>query len=97
MGHPFCKICGVHVVMDVHGPPQHVVDRFPEDKKKMVRRKLDLKPVNVRVLDGVELSLLEIKRSDQGTNGYERDVLVETDEAPQGGGKGEDLKQISKS
>ncbi|OIW24354.1 glutathione-dependent formaldehyde-activating gfa [Coniochaeta ligniaria NRRL 30616] len=82
MGHPFCKICGVHVVMNVHGPPQHVVDRLPEDKKEMVRRKLDLKPVNIRVPDRVELSLLSIKRSDEGTDGYERDVLVETDQTP---------------
>lgn len=81
MGHPFCKTCGVHVVINVYGPPQHVIDRLPEDRKKMVAKKLDLKPVNVRALDGVDLSLLKIERSDEGTHGYERDVLGETAEA----------------
>ncbi|KAB5566242.1 glutathione-dependent formaldehyde-activating gfa [Coniochaeta sp. 2T2.1] len=75
MGHPFCRVCGVHVVMNVHGPPQEVVDQLPDERREMVRRKLDVKPINVRVLDGVDLLLLEVERTDEGTEGYETDVL----------------------
>lgn len=66
--------------MNVHGPPQEVIDRLPEERKAMVAKNLDLKPVNVRALDGVDLSLLKIVRSDEGTEGYERDVLGENGE-----------------
>ncbi|PVH87837.1 glutathione-dependent formaldehyde-activating enzyme [Cadophora sp. DSE1049] len=75
MGHPFCTICGVHVYMNVYGPPRSVIDRLPEERKEIIRKNLDLKPVNVRVLEGVELERLNIERSDEGTDGYERVIL----------------------
>jgi hypothetical protein len=75
MGFPFCSTCGVHVYMVVYGPPQHIVDRLPEDKKEFVRKNLHLQPVNIRVLDGVDLGTSNIKRSDIGTEGYEENVL----------------------
>ena len=37
--------------MNVYGPPKSVVDRLPEERKEMIRKNLDLKPVNIRVLD----------------------------------------------
>ena len=75
MGHPFCRTCGVHVYMNVYGPPQQVVDQLPEEKKAMVRKNLDMAPVNVRVLDGIQLDALPVARTDEGTEGYETDVL----------------------
>ncbi|KAB5582894.1 hypothetical protein GE09DRAFT_1278227 [Coniochaeta sp. 2T2.1] len=75
MGHPFCRVCGVHVVTNAHGPPQDVVDQLPDGRREMVRKKLDVKPVNVMVLEGVDLSLMEVERTDEGTEGYARDVL----------------------
>ncbi|KOS19993.1 hypothetical protein ESCO_005593 [Escovopsis weberi] len=74
-GHPFCKTCGAHVYMNLYGPPQHLVDGFPEEKKAQVRAMLDLKPVNVRHLENVDLGALAIERNVEGTDGYERDVL----------------------
>lgn len=75
MGHPFCKTCGVHVYMNVYGPPQQVMDRLPDDKKEFVQRNLDFQPISVRALDRIDLCTLSIKSSDQGTDGYEKDVL----------------------
>ncbi|EPE10835.1 glutathione-dependent formaldehyde-activating enzyme [Ophiostoma piceae UAMH 11346] len=75
MGHPFCKTCGVHVYMNVYGPPQQVIDRLPEEKKEMIRKNLDMAPVNVRVLDGIQLDGLTVARTDEGTDGYEKSVL----------------------
>ena len=75
MGHPFCTTCGVHVYMNVYGPPKSVIDRLPEERREMIRKNLDLKPVNIRVLEGIELEHLNIERSEEGTDGYEQDVL----------------------
>jgi hypothetical protein len=36
----------------------------------MVAKMLDIQPVNVRALEGVDLKELEIVRSDEGTEGY---------------------------
>lgn len=33
-------------------------------------KNMALQPVNVRVLDGVDLKLLKIERTDDGTEGY---------------------------
>ena len=70
-GHPFCKTCGVQAHQNAHGPPQHVVDSWPEENQQIVRKSRRLLPINVRVLDGVSLSDLKIKRNDNGTKGYE--------------------------
>lgn len=75
MGHPFCKACGVHVYMHVYGPPQHVVDRLPDDKKTLVRKNLDVAPINIRILDKIRVGALAVARTDEGTEGYEKDVL----------------------
>jgi hypothetical protein len=75
MGHPFCKTCGVHVVMNVYGPPQEVVEKWPEARQAIVKKNLDLKPVNVRTLDGVGVGRLKINKTEAGTEGYAEDVL----------------------
>lgn len=36
---------------------------------------LDIQPINVRVLGGIEIRDLDIKRSNEGTAGYESKVL----------------------
>jgi hypothetical protein len=57
--------------MTTIGPPQEVVDRLPESKKEYVRKLLEIQPVNVRTLDGVEWEEIQVKREDEGTEGYE--------------------------
>ncbi|KAJ5914381.1 hypothetical protein N7504_003264 [Penicillium tannophilum] len=69
-GHCFCRVCGVHVYMKLHGPPKTIVDNLPAEKQKMVQEKLAIVPVRLSVLDGVEWSDCSIKRSDEGTAGY---------------------------
>lgn len=72
MGHPFCTTCGAHVFMNVYGPPAEVVARLSPEKQELVRQNLDVMPVNVRILDGIQAHLgqLQVTRSDEGTDGY---------------------------
>lgn len=69
-GTPFCKTCGSHVYTNLYGPPQHVVDRLPDAKKEFVRKQCEVQPINLRILDGVEWDELNVRRSDEGTEGY---------------------------
>lgn len=69
-GHPFCSACGVHTHQILYGPPQSVIDRLPPDRLAFVQKQLDIQPVNVRCLDGVNVAELAITRSDEGTDGY---------------------------
>ncbi|GKZ35320.1 hypothetical protein AbraIFM66950_005915 [Aspergillus brasiliensis] len=68
-GHQFCKICGVPVIMKLHGPPQSVVDSLPLEKQEMIKQKLAIVPIRVAILDGVEWADLKVKRTDEGTEG----------------------------
>jgi hypothetical protein len=67
----------VHVFSNVYGPPLSVFDKVPPERREQVmavyRKNMDMQPVNVRALDGVDLRGLEIQRSDEGTEGYELD------------------------
>ncbi|CAK7218107.1 hypothetical protein SCUCBS95973_003377 [Sporothrix curviconia] len=96
MGHPFCTTCGAHVFMNVYGPPQDVVDRLPEDKKALVRQNLDVLPVNVRILDRIQQhwGQLQVAQSDDGTAGYEQDVLGIAEHASTVDGKTEGETRI---
>lgn len=47
-----------------------MIDRLPEAKKEFVKQQLEIQPVNLRVLDGVEWSELAVERMDEGTDGY---------------------------
>jgi len=69
-GIPFCKTCGGHVYGILYGPPQAVVDRLPEAKREFVKKQLEVQPVNLRVMEGVEWSDLVINSTDEGTEGY---------------------------
>ncbi|PYH87629.1 hypothetical protein BO71DRAFT_393121 [Aspergillus ellipticus CBS 707.79] len=70
MGHRFCKVCSVQVCMKAYGPPQAVVEKLPPATQEMVRKNLEIFPVRVAVLDGVDWDSLVVKRSDEGTGGY---------------------------
>ncbi|WDK21229.1 glutathione-dependent formaldehyde-activating enzyme [Colletotrichum graminicola] len=69
-GSPFCRICGVHCFGNLYGPPKEVINRLPETKQEFVRRQLEIQPLNIRVLDGVEWDRINIKWSNEGTAGY---------------------------
>lgn len=69
-GSPFCKLCGVHVYTNLYGPPRHLVESWPEARQAIVREKLDIRPLNLRALDGVEWDRLTVNRTDEGTEGY---------------------------
>lgn len=60
---------------NVYGPPITIFDRLPPEPKELAlavyRKNLGLKPLNLRVLDGADLNSITIKRSDEGTEGYE--------------------------
>lgn len=61
--------------MTLFGPPKEVVERLPEAKREFVRKQLDVRPVNVRCLEGVKEKMkgLEVIRDDEGTEGYSLD------------------------
>jgi len=74
-GWPFCATCGVNVYANVYGPPQSVLDAVPVERKEramaVFRRNMSLQPLNVRVLDGVDVTKLNVVRNNVGTDGYE--------------------------
>lgn len=69
-GHPFCKTCGVHVYMNLYGPPKGVIQGLPEEKKEFVKKMLGIQPVNIRALDNVDWTDIKVLRSDEGAEGY---------------------------
>lgn len=73
-GFPFCATCGIHVYNNLYGPARQVLNQMPADMRakamEMVTKNLTLQPINVRVLDGVDLSSIKVKRRDGGTEGY---------------------------
>lgn len=48
---------------------------MPEQRKEVVRKMLDIKPLNVRCFDEVDLEGWGVQRSDEGTAGYEATIL----------------------
>jgi hypothetical protein len=64
----------VHVFGNIYGPPISVFDKLPPERKEKVleiyRKNLQLQPLNVRAMEGVDLTELKINRSDEGTEGY---------------------------
>ena len=69
-----CKTCGVMVFKNVYGPPISVFDSLPPERKEAVLaiywKNMAMQPLNVRALDDIDLVSLEIKRTDEGTEGY---------------------------
>lgn len=62
------------VYSNVYGPPITVFDKLPPERKERAlaayAKNLDLKPLNVRAMEGVKPESLAIQRSDEGTDGY---------------------------
>lgn len=69
-GSPFCKFCSVNVYGNLYGPPPEAVEAMPQKAKDMVEHTLQLQPLNVRVLDGVEWGRIQVNKCDEGTEGY---------------------------
>ncbi|KAF2663829.1 glutathione-dependent formaldehyde-activating enzyme [Microthyrium microscopicum] len=72
-----CKTCGVQVFSNIYGPPRSMFDKLaPERKEKALKvyhKNMQLQPLNVRAVEGVDISSLHIIRSDEGTEGYKLD------------------------
>lgn len=62
------------VYSNIYGPPITVFDKLPPERKEralaVYAKNLELKPLNVRAVEGVKLESLAIQRSDEGTDGY---------------------------
>lgn len=60
---------------NVYGPPLSVFDKVPPERREYVmsvyRENMNMQPLNVRALNAVDLGSLQIKRTDEGTEGYE--------------------------
>ncbi|KAJ0309427.1 hypothetical protein COL5a_001598 [Colletotrichum fioriniae] len=69
-GSPFCRTCGVHCFGNLYGPPKELVAKLPEAKQEFVRKQLEVQPLNVRVLEGLEWDSVNIEWSNDGTEGY---------------------------
>ena len=50
----FCKVCGVSVDMDIVGPPEQITTDWTGKKREFLDSALQMHPVNIRLLDGVE-------------------------------------------
>ena len=74
-GSPFCTTCGGSVYVNVYGPPQSFLDAVPPERKDkfmaVYNKNMSLQPLNIRSLDGVDVSKLEVARVNMGTEGYE--------------------------
>jgi hypothetical protein len=59
----------------VYGPPISVFDELSPERNenalKVYHKNIQLLPLNVRVMEEVNLLSLEISRTDEGTTGYE--------------------------
>ncbi len=59
---------------NVYGPPLSVFDALPPERKEAVLvvywKNIALQPLNVRAFEGIDVSSLEVKRNDCGTQGY---------------------------
>ncbi|KAI0834379.1 Mss4-like protein [Hypoxylon sp. FL0890] len=66
----FCRTCGVpiHNHIDDYTPEQ--IAELPEDKRQWTIDHLDWSPINLRALDGVDLSERPIKRIEGSKLGY---------------------------
>jgi hypothetical protein len=76
-GQVYCKTCGVHVFSNIYGPATSIFDKLPPERKevalKLYHKNMQLQPLNVRAMEGVDLNTLDINRFDVGTGGYELD------------------------
>jgi hypothetical protein len=62
----FCGICAVPVLFRVIGPPPEIVARMSEKMKAYRDAIVQVQPVNLHVLDGVEWEQLKVKKEKGG-------------------------------
>ncbi|KAI0882972.1 uncharacterized protein GGS22DRAFT_190949 [Annulohypoxylon maeteangense] len=65
----FCRTCGVpiHNQIDDYTPEQ--IAELPEDDREWAADHLDWSPINLRVLDGVDLGKLPLRRIEGSKSG----------------------------
>lgn len=72
-----CGTCGVSVFGTVYGPPLSVFDKVPPERLEHVmsvyHKNMNMSPLNVRAIEGLQLGSIQVNRSDEGTAGYELD------------------------
>ncbi|KAH8668853.1 hypothetical protein BX600DRAFT_460827 [Xylariales sp. PMI_506] len=81
-GNVHCQVCGVFVFSNVYGPPISIFDRLPPERREralaVYHANIQLKPLNVRSAEVADLAgfvaALEVKREDEGTDGYVLDA-----------------------
>ncbi|KAI8963813.1 glutathione-dependent formaldehyde-activating enzyme [Daldinia sp. FL1419] len=64
----FCKICGVPVHNDTHSATEEDINKLPEGQRDFIRGALSLTPINLRVINGLDVANLNVKQVD----GYNR-------------------------
>ncbi|KAK1657555.1 glutathione-dependent formaldehyde-activating enzyme [Colletotrichum godetiae] len=69
-GSPFCRTCGVHCFGNLYGPPKELVAKLPAARQEFVQKQLEVQPLNVRVLGGIEWHNVNVTWSNDGTEGY---------------------------
>lgn len=74
-GDHYCKTCSVFVFATVYGPPLSVFDKVPPERKEHVmavyHKNMNMLPLNVRCLEGLDISALNINKFDYGDEDYE--------------------------
>ncbi|KAI1767802.1 hypothetical protein GGR53DRAFT_69494 [Hypoxylon sp. FL1150] len=63
----FCRECGVPVSNYIEGYDMDAIDEMPEENREWAKSHLDWSPINVRVLEGVDLEELKITRVNGST------------------------------
>ncbi|KAH7030879.1 glutathione-dependent formaldehyde-activating enzyme [Microdochium trichocladiopsis] len=67
-GKAFCKTCGIYLYGKYHSPPEAAIANLSEEGKKWVLGGAHLRPLNIRILNGVDLKELKLSHSDGYTN-----------------------------
>jgi hypothetical protein len=62
--HQFCAVCGVPLLIRVRGPPPEMVAKMSDAGKQRVAELTQLVPVNLHVLNGVDLGPLQIEKTE---------------------------------
>lgn len=70
-----CSKCGVFTFATVLGPPLSVFDNVPPERKERVmavyHKNMSMLPLNVRCMEGLDVSSLRIEKVDYGEEDYE--------------------------
>ncbi|KAI1806150.1 glutathione-dependent formaldehyde-activating enzyme [Daldinia bambusicola] len=70
-GKSFCKTCGISIHNNVQPVSEEELNKLPEDQREVVKGGLSLMPINLRVINGLDVGDLNVKQVD----GYSRPPL----------------------